>query len=229
VSRWLSLFQSSKPVLAPSDAVPSKAPSNPAIRPAYQVEPFYGTENYVAGPEQPDYSPSAADAVVEALEFESSDPDDLELVEVPGIGVETPNTLTGPATRVPHPSEVEERVVRCLDCSTELHVSRQATSTLCRRCGCYVSLEDFDIRGHRRENIRTRGNVVIHRRASLSASEVACESLKVFGKISGKIDCSGDAMFRSSGKVVGAVRCRHIYVHKLSNIRFIPGIRAENR
>jgi cytoskeletal protein CcmA (bactofilin family) len=188
---------------------------------------FQGTENYVAGPELPDYSPSIADAVVEALEFESSDPDDLELVEVPGIGVDSENDFSGLIRSVTKPSEVEERVVHCLDCATELHVSRQATSTLCRRCGCYVNLEDFDIRGHRRENIRTRGNVVIHRRASLSASEVACESLKVFGKISGKIDCSGDAMFRSSGKVVGAVRCRHIYIHKLSNIKFIPGIRAE--
>jgi len=227
MSRWLGLFRAPKaaPVALPPG--PAKTGSLPAIRPAYQVEPFYGTENYVAAPEQPDYSPSAADAVVEALEFESSDPDDLELVEVPGIHTEATNTFVGSSSNFPKSSEVEERVVHCLDCTTELRVSRQATSTLCRRCGCYVNLEDFDIRGHRRENIRTRGNVIIHRRASLSANEVACESLKVFGKISGKIDCSGDAMFRSSGKVVGAVRCKHIYVHKLSNIKFIPGIRAE--
>jgi cytoskeletal protein CcmA (bactofilin family) len=166
--------------------------------------------------------------MVEALEFESADPDDLDLVEVPGIGVEAPLALNGnPVTSIKPSSGSGERVVLCLDCGTELRVSRQATSTLCRRCGCFVSLEDFEIRGHQRENIRTRGNVIIHRRASLSASEVVCDSLKVYGKISGKIDCSGDAIFRSSGKVVGAVRCRHLYIHKLSNIRFIPGIRAD--
>ncbi len=198
-----------------------------AIRPSYQVEPFYGTEEYVAPVEEPEFAPSPADAFVEALEFESAEPEDLELVEVPGIGVEWHPAHAGGPVGSASRQEPGDRVVRCLDCSTDLRVSREATSTLCRRCGCYVNLEDFDIRGHRRENIRTRGKVVIHRRASLSANELACDSLKVYGKISGKIECSGDAMFRSSGKVVGAVRCRHIYIHKLSNIKFIPGIRAE--
>ena len=225
-SRW---FKKSGPAStsSPAHALTPPPLNRPSIRPAYKVEPFYGTDHYVAGPELPDYSPSPADAVVEALEFESADPDDLELVVVPGIGVDIPSMLTGPPVKSIKPGQGDERSVHCLDCGTELKVSRQATSTLCRRCGCYVNLEDFEIRGHQRENIRTRGNVIIHRRASLSASEVACESLKVYGKISGKIDCSGDAMFRSSGKVVGAVRCRHLYIHKLSNIRFVPGIRAE--
>ena len=227
ISRWLGLLRSGKSDSAGASPAGTLPASKPAIRPAYQVEPFYGTEDYIAAPEEPIFTSSAADAFVEALEFESADPEDLELVEVPGIGSDPMVAQSSSAVARPSGQGVGERMVRCLGCATELRVSKDASSILCRRCGCFINLEDFDIRGHRRENIRTRGKVVIHRRASLSANEVVCDSLKVYGKISGKVECSGDAMFRSSGKVVGAVRCRHIYIHKLSNIKFIPGIRAE--
>lgn len=228
LSRWLWFLNPFK--AAPSDSTTQPGPrgfERPAIRSGYQAEPFYGTEDYIAPLEELDFAPSAADEFVEALEYESVNSEDLEFVEVPGIGFDSPQGGPGAGGGAASGTESGSRLVRCLNCVADLRVGRNAKSTVCRRCGCFVSLEDFDIHGHRRENIRTRGKVVIHRRASLSANEVACGSLKVYGRISGKIECSGDAMFRSSGKVVGAVRCRHIHVHKLSNVKFIPGIRAE--
>jgi cytoskeletal protein CcmA (bactofilin family) len=228
ISGWFQGLQPPRTSgLGTGGATGSARSSAPALRPAYAVEPFYGTEEYVAGPAEEIAEPSVADAVVEALEFESAEPDDLELVVVPGVGVGPSGAAVGPAV---HPGALElagERTVACLDCGTELQVSRSARSVLCRRCGCTVDLEDYDIREHRRESIRTRGGITIHRRASLTAGEIACDSLKVFGRISGQIQCSGDVMFRSSGKVVGALRCRHIVVHKLCNLKFQPGIRAE--
>lgn len=224
-SWWQWLFNPAKGGISRAGlSATEPSPRRPAIRSGYHAEPFYGTEDYIAPVEEPEFGAGAADEFVEALEFESVDSEDLEFVEVPGIGFDPPHAGAGQASTAP---EVGIRVVRCLNCVADLRVRRDAPSTVCRRCGCFVSLEDFEIRGHWRENIRTRGKVVVHRRASLSANEVACGSLKVYGRISGKIECSGDAMFRSSGKVVGAVRCRHIHVHKLSNIKFIPGIRAE--
>lgn len=205
----------------------------PKLRSTSDPEPFYGTDEYLPKPEDEVddselvLSSPAAEEMVQALEFESADPDDHELIEVPGIGAEMPNLITGSFDAQERSGGVPERVVRCVECETELHVSLHASSTLCKRCGCYVNLEDFAIRNHRRENIKTRGDITIHRKASLNAGNIACDNLKVFGKISGQVDCSGDAMFRSSGKVVGSVRCKHLYVHKLSTLRFIPGIRAQ--
>jgi len=228
LSGWLQGAHGTKPTyLQPTGAPSVGDPPRPALRPAYLVEPFYGTEDYVAGPSEDSLEPSVADAVVEALEFESAEPDDLELVVVPGIGPEPVGTGVGAAVYPSVLDMAEERSVACLDCGTELQVNRAARSVLCRRCGCLVDLQDYDVREHRRESIRTRGSITIHRRASLTAGAIACDSLKVFGRISGQIHCSGDVMFRSSGKVVGALRCRHIVVHKLCNLKFIPGIRAE--
>lgn len=120
-----------------------------------------------------------------------------------------------------------DRAVPCVDCKEISYISPHATSTICPHCSAYVSLQNFDIRNHRRENIKTRGDVTIHKKASLTATGIVCSKLTVYGQVSGKIDCAGDAFFKSSGKVIGSMRCKNLTVHKSSNLEFIPGIRAE--
>ncbi len=118
------------------------------------------------------------------------------------------------------------RQIRCVDCGGLLIVSRYAQSTQCHHCSAYVSLEDVLVRGTSRANVRTRGNLTVPRGASLQASLIVCHHLRVFGKISGAIDCSGTALFRSSGRVVGSVHCEQLVVHKTSDLEFLPGVRA---
>ncbi len=149
--------------------------------------------------------------------------DDEEFVEVEAYTtVESSGIPFAP--KKPDPSD---RKILCVGCRHELFVSKHATSTICPNCSEYVSLESFTIANHRRENIRTRGNVSIQRKASLTASEVVCDNLKVYGKISGKIDCAGTAFFHCSGKVVGSLRCKHLIIHKICNLTFLPGIHAD--
>ncbi len=127
----------------------------------------------------------------------------------------------------PKKPDPKDREILCVGCRQPLFVSKHASSTICPHCSDYVNLESFSISNHRRENIRTRGDISIQRKASLSASEVVCHNLKVYGKISGKIDCTGDAFFHCSGKVVGSLRCKHLVIHKICNLTFLPGIHAE--
>jgi len=122
----------------------------------------------------------------------------------------------------------KHREVPCVDCGTPLYVSEAATSTQCHRCSAYVSLEDMVLKTDVRENVKIRGNLTIQKRGSLVASQIICNNLSVFGTISGKIDCAGSALFRSSGKVFGSMRCKHLIVHKASKLEFVPGIRAES-
>lgn len=136
-----------------------------------------------------------------------------------------PGNTIGGDTRKQGP---RQREVPCVDCGTMLQVSEAATSTQCHRCSAYVSLEDVVLKDDLRENIKTRGNLILQRRASLTASQIICNNLSVFGTISGKIDCAGTALFRSSGKVVGSMRCKHLIIHKACKLEFLPGIRAES-
>ncbi len=152
-------------------------------------------------------------------------------VEIDGqrfVEVEAYTTVeTAGAPFTPKKPDPKDRKILCVGCRETLFVSKHATSTICPHCSEYCSLENFTIANHRRENIRTRGNVAIQRKASLTASEVICDNLKVYGKISGKIDCTGDAFFHCSGKVVGSLRCKHLIIHKICNLTFLPGIHAE--
>ena len=151
-----------------------------------------------------------------------------ELTSSGHVVVEGPSALPPSGkllqARKPGPND---RAVPCVDCNAELYVSEHATSTICPHCSAYVSLQDWDIRTHRRENIKTRGDVTIHKKSSLTASSLVCSNLLVYGQVAGQIDCAGEAVFRSSGRVVGSMRCKHLKIFKNCELEFIPGIRAE--
>ncbi|NOX99218.1 MAG: polymer-forming cytoskeletal protein, partial [Verrucomicrobia bacterium] len=124
--------------------------------------------------------------------------------------------------------EPEKKPIRCFECGHIHEVSVAASSTQCARCSLYISLSDQEIREHYSRNIRTRGDVVIHRKGSVIGCEIACHNLTVLGKISGSVDCSGNAIFKNSGKVLGSMHCKHIVVDKKCELDFPQGIIAES-
>lgn len=120
------------------------------------------------------------------------------------------------------------RAVRCFECNHRQAVSVAATSTQCARCSVYISLEDHDIISARSQNIRTRGKVHIRRRGSVIGCDVACHDLLVEGRLSASVDCSGEAVFRSSARVMGNMHCRHLQVEKHAEVAFPHGVIAES-
>ncbi len=124
--------------------------------------------------------------------------------------------------------EVEKKPIRCFECGHIHEVSIAATSTQCARCSLYIGLNDLDIREQYSRNIRTRGDVTIHRKGSIIGCEIACHNLTVLGKISGSVDCSGNAVFKNSGKILGSMHCKHIVVERKCELDFPQGIIAES-
>ena len=148
------------------------------------------------------------------------------------IEVEAPNALANNGGNGAKPFKEKEhsatdRRVPCVDCGQELFVSTHAKSTICSQCSAYVSLQSHDISRPIRENIKTRGDIRIRKSASITATQVVCTNLKVYGEIAGKIDCAGEAFFKTSGKVVGNMKCKHLIIHKSCDLTFMPGIHAE--
>lgn len=227
--------------LKPCIGLTNEPRERPAIREA-RVEPFDGEEEYdpvprrrspldeVAAEGSEDQMASIAGEAGGFVHEDDEDDDEelgggYEMVEVEPVQ-SWPGSRED-ALKRSLISTFPERTTECFDCGSTLHFSAKASSTICNRCSAYIGLQDVEVREHVREGVKMRGDLTIHRKASLSAMEIACETLRVYGKITGKIDCHGDAFFRSSGKVVGSVRCRHLFVHKASDLTFVPGIRAE--
>ncbi|MCB1237956.1 MAG: polymer-forming cytoskeletal protein, partial [Verrucomicrobiae bacterium] len=125
-------------------------------------------------------------------------------------------------------SEPEKRGVRCFACNHKQLVSVSAKSTQCGRCSVYISLIDHDITTPWSQNIRTRGDVTIHRKGSVTGCDIACHDLVVAGNISASVDCSGNATFRTSGKVMGNMHCKTLIVEKKCEMNFPQGVVAEN-
>ena len=122
----------------------------------------------------------------------------------------------------------EKRPVRCFECNHQQMVSIAASSTQCARCSIYISLEDHDISGVWSQNIRTRGNVRVGKKGSVVGCDIACHDLEVLGPISASVDCSGNAIFRHSGRVMGSMHCRTLVVEKKSEVVFPQGVLAES-
>ncbi|MCF6313968.1 MAG: polymer-forming cytoskeletal protein [Verrucomicrobiales bacterium] len=126
------------------------------------------------------------------------------------------------------PIEPEKKPVRCFECGHVHEVSIAASSTQCARCSLYISLSNEDIREHYSRNIRTRGDVVIHKKGSVIGCEIACHNLTVLGGISGSVDCSGNAIFKNSGKVLGSMHCKNVAIERKCEVDFPQGIIAES-
>lgn len=253
--RFSALFQRKRErggYLTPCLGLSHEPRAKPALRQEPRVEPFYGDEEYIPAPEDDlpsgvvpfsstaldlwdlEDDPSTPDSPDSAADSQGVNSDEQEEEELGSgsdmIEIEPQRPWVVPSENPfsrNRQSSYPERSTRCFDCGATLQYSDKTAAVSCSRCSATVSLEDVEIRDHRREPVKTRGNLTIRRNASLAAPEIACETLRVHGKITGRIDCHGDAFFRSSGKVVGSFHCRHLFVHSDSDLTFVPGIRAE--
>lgn len=115
----------------------------------------------------------------------------------------------------------------CFDCHHHFKVGRSSRSTNCPQCGAYISLEDVEINMDSTQPVKTRGDVIIRKRGHLSASSVQCRDLKCYGIYEANAHCTGDAIYRTSGSIVGEVRCHRLVVEKGSDITFMNPLYAD--
>lgn len=116
---------------------------------------------------------------------------------------------------------------QCFDCDHKFKVGRSSRSANCPSCGAYISLEDIELNMPSSQAIKTRGDVLIRKRGQLSATHLFARELRCYGSISANMNCSGDAIFRTSGTIVGEVHCRRFIVEKGSEIVFMNSIYAD--
>jgi len=114
----------------------------------------------------------------------------------------------------------------CFDCGHKFKTGRSAKSANCPACGAYISLEDVEINMTSTQSIKTRGDVLIRKRGRLSASSVHCRDLECHGIIEANVTCSGDATFRTTGSIIGEIRCNRFVVEKGADVAFLNAVHA---
>ncbi|MBK1854297.1 polymer-forming cytoskeletal protein [Verrucomicrobiaceae bacterium 5K15] len=122
----------------------------------------------------------------------------------------------------------QPRKVRCFECEREHEAPAEASSTLCPGCGAYIALKDYDIHSNWNRRIQTRGNVVIHKKASVTGITIHCHHLTTHGDFTGGVDCSGDFTIRSHGKIMGRVRCKRLIIEKRAQVEFANAVHCED-
>jgi cytoskeletal protein CcmA (bactofilin family) len=116
---------------------------------------------------------------------------------------------------------------QCFECDKKFKVGRSSRSANCPSCGAYMSMEDVELNMPSTQAIKTRGDVMIRKRGQLTASHLYAKDLRCFGMVAANIHCLGDAMFKTTGTIIGEVRCRKFIVEKGSNLDFMNEVHAE--
>ena len=116
---------------------------------------------------------------------------------------------------------------QCFDCGHLFKVGRSARSANCPQCGAWISMEDVEINMNSTQSIKTRGDVMIRKRGHLSTSIVQCKDFHCQGLLEANVTASGDACFKTSGTVIGEVRCHRLVIEKGADVTFVNPIYAD--
>jgi cytoskeletal protein CcmA (bactofilin family) len=116
---------------------------------------------------------------------------------------------------------------QCFDCAHKFKVGRSSRSTTCPQCGGYISLEDVEITLASTQAIRTRGDVTIRKNGHVAARSIQCREFRCFGKVEANVSCTGDAVFRASGTLIGEIHCSRFVVEKGSDLVLMNPVYAD--
>ena len=118
------------------------------------------------------------------------------------------------------------REITCFGCGHRYSTVGEAQSSQCPKCSGYISLLDYDISEHWNRRIQTCGDVVIQKSGVVAGVTLQCHNLTVLGELAGSVECSGDLIIRSHGKIIGKVSCQNLRVEKGARVEFLNPVTA---
>lgn len=118
------------------------------------------------------------------------------------------------------------REITCFNCGHDYKAIAEAQSSQCPKCSGYISLLDYDITEHWNRRIQTCGDVVIQKTGVVTGVTLQCHNLTVLGELAGSVECTGDLVIRSHGKIIGKVHCRNLRIEKGAKVEFLHPVTA---
>jgi cytoskeletal protein CcmA (bactofilin family)/ribosomal protein S27E len=150
-----------------------------------------------------------------------------ELMQTPVQASATPGTLQKMMDQGVYRQQYFKEA-QCFDCNNKFKVGRSSKSANCPSCGSLISLEDIELNMPSNQPIKTRGDVLIRKRGHLAAAYLYAKDLRCYGMVHANVFCSGDAIFKTEGTMVGEVNCRKLIVEKGSEITFMNPVHADD-
>ncbi|MCB1225958.1 MAG: polymer-forming cytoskeletal protein [Verrucomicrobiales bacterium] len=115
----------------------------------------------------------------------------------------------------------------CFECEHHFKVGRSTKTTNCPQCGAAICMEDVEVNMNSTQPIQTRGDVIIRKRGHVSTSRIDCKDLRCYGIIEANVHCTGEALFKTEGTIIGEVRCKRLIIEKGASVEFANTVFAE--
>lgn len=133
----------------------------------------------------------------------------------------------GPARkRARAKTESPTRQITCFECGTELTVSINAESTMCKRCSSYVDLKDYRIDSSVSRNFKTKGTFTIEPKGYLFNTETTAEHVVLKGRLLGKLDARGSLTVHSGAEIKGTFTTGNLIIPAGAHFRWPEPIHA---
>ena len=122
---------------------------------------------------------------------------------------------------------IEQQRVRCFRCGTELEAPVAATSTMCKRCGCYVDLRSYRISRPMAKNFKTRGSLVVEEKGHALNADILVGDAIIKGRLTGKLVASGNLEIHSSARIEGTLTAARLVIPAGHHFRWADPLRVE--
>ncbi len=217
----VSRVSSPEPEQATLPGLEAPAPEQPApVEPAAPAEVAQAPVDEIQIPDEPEaYEPNGTSAGSVPIAVQELMQSSINVAANPGT---LQKMRDQGFYRSHHFKEAE-----CFECGNKFKVGRSSRSANCPSCSAYISMEDVELNMPSTQAIKTRGDVLIRKRGQVTAAHLFARDLRCFGLISANTHCSGDAIFKTTGTIIGEVRCRKFIVEKGSEIEFMNEVHAE--
>ncbi len=226
------LKQQSSPT--PPPATPASSASSPLKAISGGMSRTVSQPEAVATPPPP-ATPTASESAEETEPSEEEDKPRTSFLKRPQSNSPAPTPAPAPMSQSTLQKMKDQGMYRnqyfkdsdCFDCGHKFKVSRSSKSANCPNCGAHILMEDIEINMSSTMAIKTRGDVLIRKRGHLSTSSVQCKDLRCHGSMEANVSTSGDAIFRTTGTIIGEIHCRRFMIEKGADVTFMNSVYAE--
>ena len=128
--------------------------------------------------------------------------------------------------RLFNPAKPKHDII-CFNCSHHYSTIAEAQSSQCPKCCGYISLLNYEINEPWHRRIQTCGDVIIQKSGIVSGTALQCRNLTVLGELAAPVECSGNLVIRSHGKIIGNIHCRNLRIEKGARVEFLNPVTAD--
>ncbi len=124
------------------------------------------------------------------------------------------------------PRAIEQKLVRCFQCGSDLQVAAAAESTMCRKCSSHVDLRDYQVNQTVSKNFRTHGRLVIEAKGYVLNTDSHVGEAVLKGRLIGKLVAERSLEIHSTAVIRGSFSTGRLIVPVGNHFRWAEALRV---